>query len=588
MAIKDKDKFLSLARERFSTLQSAEYHNREASLEDLKFTYNIEDGQWPQEIRDERVADGRPCLTSNKLRKFVSQVANMERDQRLAGKVRPVDSKADVITAGVIEGLIRQIEYASDAETVYCETGEKAIAGGFGYWRLITEEKDDCFDQEVFIRRIKNQFSVSIDPDRKYAFIREGITNKEFEARYPDIDRSSFDSSSIGEEWALWYEKDKTFIAEYFYMEPYDKTIAQCKVLETGQVLIIELTDEITPELLIQEGIRILRQKTSKAEKVKWSKITGSDILEEGDWVGKEIPIIEVEGDSFNIAGKDYKRSLIRDAKDPQRGYNFWKTHMAETVALAPKAPYIVTPQQIKGFESAWNSANKKNLPYLLYNAQGQLIPKRELPPQVPTGAAQMLQIEAGDIQDTIGKYEASFGERSNERTGVAIKQRANRSDFATYHFPDNFRRAIIKTIRQLVDVVPKIYDTERAERIIGEDGKDEIVTINQTVFDDKTGKTKIINDLSYGKYDAVADVRMWSTRRQEEVENLTAFAQGAPNIAPLLLPMIAENSDWPGAQELKKLVDKYLPALMGIEQPAEAGQTTNSPESIPGVTGGA
>ena len=570
----EADKFLYTARDRFRRILNAESDIRTAALEDLRFTYNVDSGQWPSSIRDERETDNRPCLTSNKLRKFVAQVSNRERDQRLSGRVRPVDDKADIATAKIIEGLIRQIEYASKADEIYTDAGEKAVAGGFAYWRIVTKETDDSFEQEVFIERIANQFSVYLDPRGQYAFIREGMTKEEFEALYPKKDVTDWPQVGQGEEYALWYEEDKVFIAEYFYKEQYDKTIAQCVNLQTGEVDVIELKDNITVESLASIGYQVLQQKEKKATRVKWCKISGSEVLEEGEWVGKDIPIIEVIGDKVNIAGKEYKRSLIRDAKDPQRAYNFWLTHMTETVALAPKSPYLVSPQEIKGFETIWNQANQKNHPYLLFNPQGQRVPKREPPPQVPTGASAMLQISAADIQDTIGMYDASFGEKSNERTGVAIKARAVRSDFGTYHFPDNFRRAVTDTVRQLIDIIPKIYDTERRVRILGTEGEEAVLEINKTIFDPATGQQMVVNDITAGKYDVVADIRPYSTRRQEAEEKIASIIQGAPQVAPIMLPLFLKFSDIPGAEEAIEQLKQYLPALLGqTEQPPNGGQ---------------
>ncbi|MBT9151729.1 MAG: hypothetical protein DDT40_01925 [candidate division WS2 bacterium] len=490
-----------------------------------------------------------------------------------------------MITAKIIEGMVRQIEYASKANQVYADVGEKAIAGGFGYWRIITKELDDSFDQEIFIEKIENQFSVYLDPKGNHAFIREGMTKIEFESKYPD--KADVDwEAGLGDQYSLWYEKDKVFVAEYFYKEQYDKTIAQCIDLATGEVKIIELKDGVTPETLAAH-FQVLRLKTKKAHKVKWAKMTGHEILEEGDWVGKEIPIIEVVGDKVNIEGKIYKRSLIRDAKDPQRMYNYINTHMTETMALIPRAPYLVTTEEIKGFEFMWDNANHKNYPYLIYRAQGTRVPKRELPPQIQTGAGQLLQISANDIQDNIGMYEASFGEKSNERTGIAIRSRSARSDFGTFHFSDNFAKAIIETTRQLIDIIPKIYDTERSIRIRGEEEIENIVEINQTITDMATGQSMIVNDLSVGKYDVVADIGIFSTRRQEATEMMANVMQAAPNISPLMLDLLFKASDWPYASEIEARLKKYMPQLLGSKEPIET-ETPQGAAPTPPSPGGA
>lgn len=610
----------TLGLKRFQMLESLERDNRVASLEDLKFAYNVDNGQWPAKIREERKSADRPCLTSNKLKKFVKQVANRERDQRLAGKVMPVDDRADVLTAKVIEGLIRQIEQASDAETVYVEAGEKAIAGGFGYWRLYTKELDDSFDQEVFIGGIENQFNAWLDPNKMFGFICETLSKAEFEEKYPGKQFSDeFTSPAVGGEedtTDIWYEGERIRVAEYFYKQRYDKEIAQVVDPETQETAIVELVKKkedavhgkVTREMIAEKKLQIVvingkeRTKKSGAYKVKWAKLTGHEVLEEGDWVGKEIPLIEIKGDWVNIAGKVYKQSLIRDAKDPQMGYNFWKTNMAETVALVPKSPWIAKAKAIENYIDKWENANTTNYSVLEYD--GKEKPFREAPATIPTGAAAMMSTENNDIMDTIGMYEGSFGQKSNERTGVAIKQRASRSDFGTFHFHDNFGKAIIETVKQLIDIIPKIYDTKRTVRILGEDdaqamdminmsgnairrvpgenaGRDLLATINTENGVDEELKPVLVNNLSYGKYDAVPGIKLMSTRRQEQLDGMKDMASGSPQMGLILLPEMARMSDWSGSQKIAEMAEKTLAKMF---EPSGGG---TQPEGNPGENGG-
>lgn len=103
-----EDEIIAKALKKFKVVQSAEALDRPPFIEDLEFTYNVNDGQWPEEVKKDR--KNRPCLTANKLRKFVSQVANRERDMRMAMKVRPVDNLGDDRTAAIYDGLLRHIE----------------------------------------------------------------------------------------------------------------------------------------------------------------------------------------------------------------------------------------------------------------------------------------------------------------------------------------------------------------------------------------------------------------------------------------------------------------------------------------------
>src|SRR6185312_15885853 len=56
---------------------------------------------------------------------------------------------------------------------------------------------------------------------------------------------------------------------------------------------------------------------------ITWYKITATDILEEQDWPGKWIPIIEVVGNETDIEGKVRRSGLIRNMKAPQLMYNY-------------------------------------------------------------------------------------------------------------------------------------------------------------------------------------------------------------------------------------------------------------------------
>jgi hypothetical protein len=554
---KDED-VLNLARTRYRIMEEAEYAIRRASLEDIKFTYNIDDGQWPAEIKSQRLADQRPCLTSNKLRKFVAVVANQERENRVAVRVRPVDDTSDVEVAQILEDLIREIEYSSAADEIYASAGEQAAAGGFGYWRVLTRIPEDGFDQEIFIEHIENQFSVYMDPRRNYCFISDFMTSTDFKAEYPDADATDFSQRGLGEKYALWYEPDKVRVAEYFQKEPFTRHLFKVQNPDTGQVGVVELKDGQTREDIEAAKFTILEDRKSKSHKVRWYKITGNQILEQEDWPGSEIPVVEVVGDKVNISGKTHKRSLIRDGKDPQRMYNYWLTTETETISLAPKAPYIVTAQEIQGFERDWDEANKKNLPYLKFNPQGSNRPRREPPPQVSQGHMQMMQVANADIKDTLGMFESFLGEPSNERSGRAINMRQQRSQVGTLHFPDNLRRSVVQTGKILIEIIPKVYDTERIVRIRGEEDKEKLVPINQTVSDGEGGSI-IINDLSMGKYDVRADVRLYSTRRQETSELMLSAMQYAPDIAPFIVDLVFKYQDSPGAGEIAARVKEFM-----------------------------
>jgi hypothetical protein len=320
--------------------------------------------------------------------------------------------------------------------------------------------------------------------------------------------------------------------------------------LKTGEV--IPITGKVTIDALKHMGAEIVKEREVHSHKVMWCKLNGFEILEKSEWPGRYIPIIPVFGDEVVVEGKKYYLSLTRGAKGPQQMYNYWATAATENVALSPKAPFIVDHRQLKGFEREWEESNRTNRMYIRYNAiAGLNKPQREVQTQVPNAIMNMMQQTGYDIEDHLGQYAASKGEASNERSGKAIQARLGQSDKGTYTFVDNLTRAIIFAGRQLVDLIPKIYDTPRAMRIQGESGSEQLVNVNQpTLMEDGSVGTQ--NDLTVGKYDLIASIgASFSSKREEMVRSMIESAQYAPQLANVIIPLIFKYSDWPGAEEI-------------------------------------
>ena len=165
------EEILSEARSRLNTAISAYSETRDDELDDLKFYAGSPDNQWqwPSEVMQTRGAAhgqaARPTLTINKLPQHVHQVTNEQRANRPGIKVIPADDRANEEVADIFNGVIRHIEYISDADVAYDTACEQQVAFGEGYIRLLTEYcDDDSFNQEIKIGRIRNSFSVYLDP----------------------------------------------------------------------------------------------------------------------------------------------------------------------------------------------------------------------------------------------------------------------------------------------------------------------------------------------------------------------------------------------------------------------------------------
>ena len=377
----DDDALLKQAREMFDKCKEAENDNREMALEDIKFAKLGE--QWPDKIVAARQKEQRPCLTINKMPAFIRQVVNDARQNKPSIKVRPCDSSGDPETAEIINGLIRNIEYTSNADVAYDTAIECAVTGGFGYVRVgLDYAYDDAFEMDLTIERVINPFSVYGDPnstaadgsDWDVAFIIDRLPKAEFKRKYKGKAETDFDSSAWEDAGTDWIDDETVTVAEWWQREEYDRTIVK---LSDGRVFgKDQLESDPDLQLALMAGqIQIEAERVTKSCKVTQIIMSGVDILEKNDWPGRYIPIVPVYGDEFAVEGKRYYRSLINQAKDAQRMFNYWRTTSTELVALAPRVPFI-GPKGAFDDDDRWNSANTASHSYLEYD--GPQAPMRQ------------------------------------------------------------------------------------------------------------------------------------------------------------------------------------------------------------------
>ena len=584
---------LSEMRHRYTMAIAAYSDSREDELDDLRFMAGSPDNQWqwPADVLQTRgsvqgqTINARPCLTINKLPQHVRMVTNEQRQNRPSGKVIPADDKADVQVAEIYDGMVRHIEYLSDADVAYDTACENQVTYGEGYIRVLTEYcNENSFDQDLKIGRVRNSFSVYMDPmsqdptgaDACWCFITQDMTKEEYERDFPGAAPiSSILASGVGDQYlSQWLDEDTIRIAEYFYYKYKEETLN----LYPGNVSLFNNTPE--DKEMKEMGLKPIRSRKVQRKTVMWMKTNGYEALEEQEWAGKYIPVVRVIGNEFEVEGQIYISGLVRNAKDAQRMYNYWTSQEAEMLALAPKAPFIGYGGQFEGYEMQWKTANTTNWPYLEVNpdvtdGMGSTLPlpQRAAPPLPQTGLIQAKMGASDDIKSTTGQYDSSLGATSNERSGRAILAREKQGDTGTYHYVDNLSRAIRHITRQLVDMIPKIYDTERIARIVGLDGEVEMVKINpeqaepvKEIRDEAGLLIEKIYNPGVGTYDVVVTTGpSYMTKRQESLDAMSQLLQGNPQLWAVAGDLFVKNMDWPGAQEMAARFAKTIdPKLLG------------------------
>lgn len=578
------------AHREFKECEDRESHTRPLWKADLRFANgDPENGyQWDEQLRKQREIEKRPCLTTNKVKQHNRQITNDARQNKPAIRVYPVDGGADKKTAEVFNGIIRHIEAASNADTAYDIAGEFAVDAGLGYWRVTTDyAADDSFDQEIYIKSVPNPLNVYLgrhtEPDgsdAKRGFIFEDMPKEEFEAKYPDCEAIGWPTDAGSD----WLTKDTIRVAEYFKIVEEADTL--CAGPDGKTFKLSEIEDPIQQKA-VKADESIQKRKVS-VKKCKWYLIAGDQIVDRRDWLGKYIPIVRVVGEEVEIDGKIDRKGHTRALKDAQRMYNYWSSAGVEYGALQGKQPYLAPAEGIAGYEKYWDNLNTSNLPYLPYNAldaQGQQIPmpQRQMPPVTAPMYMEGMRVASEEMKMASGQYDAAMGKQSNETSGRAIMARQHESDNATFHFIDNVARAIRYTGKILVDLIPKVYDTARVVRILGEDGKDDIAHINpelkESVVQEKdlSGAIKEIYNPGVGRFDVTVSVGpSYGTKRQEAFQALTEMSSRNPQLMGVAGDLIMKAADFPMADQIAERLEKTLPP--GLADPKD-GQQPIPPE---------
>ncbi|MDE3022976.1 MAG: hypothetical protein KGI54_14150 [Pseudomonadota bacterium] len=530
----------------------ADSENRRNAIEDLRF---VGGDQWPVQMQNSRQLENRPCLTINKLASYIRQVTNGQRQQRPRIKIHPVNDISDPKIAEILTGIMRGIEEKSNADHAYDLGFDFAVKMGWGYWRLVSDYiRDDSMDQDIYIRAIENPLSVYFDPnsvlpdgsDAEACLITDMMTKTEFKRLYPDAqDSSGFRFFGSGDVMPDWLTKYDIRLAEYFKIEKIRDTLIQ---LSDGTT---HWKEKLPPmEMLDQMHLSIIGDRLSMRKQVKWYKQTAFEILEERTLPGRYIPVVPVYGEVTVIDGKRQKSGLVRDAKDPQRMYNFWRTAMTEKMALAPKAKWLMAEGQDEGHENEFAQANVRSIASLRYkqtDVEGRPAPPPQYiePEGPPAGAIELSMAFSSDLQATVGIFDPAMGIPSGPKSGKAIRAEQGQSENSNYHYYDNLTHSIKHTGRIILDWIPTYYDRKRVVRIIGDDGQPDMITVN-----DNTAINKIENDVTIGEYDVVMDTGPgFNTKREEAVDALMTLLQGNPQLMQIAGDLIFRNMDFPGAE---------------------------------------
>ena len=594
MAEKEKD-IIARAQDNFKSCLDWEALSRQRFKEDMRFLFADSDNQdqWEPTVKARRHMATQPMITINKVHTHWLMIVNQMKENKPSIQVHPTNGEASYEAAQIYEGLIRHIEYKSNAKVAYDIASEQQVGGGIGYVQVITKYADDStFDQEIYIKEIPDALSVYLDPhikkrdgsDAKYAFIYEDMPRKEFERKYPNI---KVPTSNGNQQWvtkdivkvATYYEKETR--KEWLYSITNDD--GSVKFMRESDITIEER--KLFNEIIRQNGEGIDRRRIDK-HVIRKYLIGGTEVLEKGIWPGTYIPIARQVGEEVIIEQRLDRKGIVRYMKDAQRAYNYNASAALEYGALQSKSPYLAPVEAINGLENYWATANTENHAYLPYNSadeQGNPVPTPSKAP-APTGATVYTEGMATanmEMSMASGQYEQTFGQQSQELSGVSIDKRIKQGNRATFHFQDAQANTVQFVGKIIIDLIPKIYDTKRIVRILGEDGSEDQIMVDpeaqQAIVqkeEEADAKVKTIFNPNVGKFDVVAECGpSYDTKRAEAFDSMTKLLVAQPALSQVIGDLYMGSADFPGADKLQERMRNWIPQSILGTGPSEQEQ---------------
>ncbi len=550
--------------------QDAECDLREKIREVTHFL-NKDDGQWePSVVQNMR---GRPRYTFDQCNPVVDAIAGDMEQSSFAIKVRPAGGESSRDTAEVIGGMIRNIESMSNAvNLVYGPSGRKMVATGFDAWRVTQEwAETDSFEQDLFIRKIGNSvdrvwFDIGSEmqdrSDANWVFVLQSMPMADYEKRFPD---GSNQSVGDDKKAAVYFNKPDTIVVgEFLWKKPVSKEL----VLMSNNAVYEddEKFKKVKKELKAQ-GVTEVKRRSKKSHRVY------SRLFDGGKWLTEEqktvfdlLPIIPTYGNFEISEDKVIHRGAIEKLMDEQRVLNYALSRDIEEGALSPRDKVWMTREQAIADQDTLQTMNTNANPVQTYtHVDGQAPPARLGPSQPNPGLQATASNMAEAITRSSGLFSANQGDGLAGQSGIALDKLQAKGDNSTIKYFKSQEIALCYCFRVLGNAIPRAYDTKRMVRILGEDGVEEIVSINDQVQDGETGEMVELNDLTKGQYDYVCDIGpAYKNRQQETSETFLKLAAIDPSVMATGKDILFNNIAAPGMQDLGKRMRMQL-LLSGV-----------------------
>ena len=545
--------------------QADEKDARDLARRDQHFLNDV-DGMWEDDII-KKFGD-RPRYTFDMISHQIDNTAGEIEQNEFQAKVDPMGAGASKDTAKVLNGVIRNIQVASNASRTYQRAGKKMIQIGFDAWRVITDfESETSFKQVLKVQKVDNAInriwfdSNSVEEDRsdaRWAWDLRALNTSVYDEMFPDGSGESLsEGDTLFNNNNINRSREVVVVAEILYKKEVSK-----EYIEFSDGSVLENDDKLQAKMagMEQQGIRPVRKPTKKKSfEIKSRWFDGGDWLtDEQDTPFQLIPICPVYG-NFDVVDNQISYSgMTRKLIDPQMVLNYAESRKIEEGAISPRPKYWMTRKQAAGHETELEQMNVSANPVQLYE------PDEKAPPPSQQGTAPVnpsLSETSATMQNMIQTSTNQHTDpQRNIMSGVALERAENKGNTSNIKYHNSLVVGIQYTCQVLMSAIPVVHDTRDLDiRIVEEDGTADMVKVNTTETG-KNGEIVPLNDLSIGSFDVTCSVgQAFQNRQQAAVEAQLRLGDIIPEVVTSGADVLIGNINAPGMGILQERARKQL-----------------------------
>lgn len=540
----------------------------------------------------------KPVLEFNILEPYISRLCgefSKQEPQIETSASHNAPLPVDVQTVQVVDGIIRDrfddLRKRGDSYEVF----KDLMSGGFSVLELCTDyENETTFNQNFYIKRVFDPTLTGFDPmanlpdksDSKYCFYLYPKYLDEFKEEYPDVKVEGLTfKTNTGFRWSYRSQKNHKIV---LLCDLYEKQYKRVKLVKLSNNM--TMTDKQYKQLLSIYQERqllavppvVINERYTQMCTIHRYTFIETEVLEHEETDFTDLPLVFVDGNSIRLRlGQDgdveqMTRPYLYHARDIQRLKNFAGQTLANELENMIQHKFKVAEESIPPeYRDAYQNVQQADV--LIYKAFNDNNPDQPLPPPqeiartpIPPEVTNTFSLTDQMTQNILGSFDIQMGNlNASQLSGIAIQESVTQSNATAMPYVVGYLHALTRLANNIVNLIPKYFNTPRTIPIMSPEGKRDYVRIN-----DNTP-----NSVNMDYPDNALQVNVeagvnFTIQKTRALQQIIYMMQASPLFAQFMntegLPILLDNLEIRGIDQLKLLADGFVKKMQMMQAKAQ------------------